>query len=213
MVPGREIVLLPRYPANVFFDVRTPIEMTAEYNFLFHQSYLDRGLDPCTEPGARCEPVDYETMVEDEARLALLRLLSGRRWPHYFHITNIVDYDGQGSTLVGDWLEALLDAYEQFVVLPIASPRFNELGERADAALLADTAVLAAVLDRESGVVTISSYTDVTLEVTGLEGGVEHGGSPVQGVALVAGSALTFSTAVPGDLTNAPSVAATTLWP
>lgn len=210
-VPGRDIVLLPRYPANVFFDVRTPTEMTAEYNFLFHQSYLDRGLDPCVEPGARCEPVAYETIIADEARLALLRLLSGRRWPHYFHIANIVDYDGQGSTLIGDWLEALLDSYEELVVLPIESPRFHELGERAEAALLANTASLSAVLDRESGLVTISSDTDLTLEVSGLQGGVEHGGSPVQSVALVAGAPLDFSAATAGVLANARPAGATTL--
>ncbi len=202
-VPDRDIVLLPRYPANVFFDVRTPEEMTSEYNFLFHQGYLDRGLDPCVEPGARCEPVDYETIVEDEGRLALLRLLSGKRWPHYFHITNIVDYDGRGSTLLGDWVIALLEDYQQLVTLPIDSPRFHEIGAMSEAAILAERATMSAVLDRSTSTVTIESDTALSLEATGLAGGVEHGGLPVQTIALAPGSPITFDVAVEGNLTNA----------
>jgi hypothetical protein len=210
-VPDRDIVLLPRYPANVFFDVRTPAEMTSEYNFLFHQTYLDRGLDPCVEPGARCEPVDYERIVVDEARLALLRLLSGKRWPHYFHINNIVDYDGQGSTLIGDWLTGLLSSYEELVILPIDSPRFSAVGAMSEAAILAERATMSAVLDRGNGTVTIESDTALSLEATGLAGGVEHGGMPVQSISLVVGSPITFDVAVEGSLTNAGGVGAGTL--
>lgn len=211
-VPDRDIVLLPRYPATVFFDVRTPEEMTAEYNFLFHQNYLDQGLDPCVEPGARCEPVDYATIVTDESRLALLRLLSGKSWPHYFHITNIVDYDGAGRTLVGDWVTALLDRYEALMTLPIESPLFNEIGARAEARLALAEADLAAVLDRDRGTVTLLSDRDLTFEVSGLAGGEAHGGVPVQTVSLSAGTQLEFDPAPVGaEPMNSTPVADTTL--
>lgn len=210
-LPDRDIILLPRYPANVFFDVRFPDEMVAEYNFLFHENYLDQGLDPCVEPGARCEPVDYDVIVRDEAQLALLRLLSGKAWPHYFHITNLADYDGQGSTLLGDWIEALLDAYATLLTLPIESPRFHEIGTRAEERLTMMQSDLVATLDIASGEVTLSAGTDVSFEVTGLVGGTEHGGVLVQHVSVTGGSPLTMNVAADGAHANAEATASSTV--
>ncbi len=199
VVPGREIVILPRWPANVFFDVRTPAELTAEYNFLFNESYLDQGLDPCETPGAICEPREYEEIVDAEADRALLRLLSGRRWPHYFHITNIADYDSQGSTLLEDWIAALVGRYEDYMVLPIDSPLYHRVADMTDAGIAVADGEVDAVLDIASGAVTVTSARDIELEITGVEGGVPHGGQLVRLVDLDAGS--------PVQLSSAPSIA------
>ncbi|MEM7284971.1 MAG: hypothetical protein AAF480_01345 [Actinomycetota bacterium] len=183
-IPGRDIAILPRWPANVFFDVRTPDQLTAEYNFLFNESYIDQGLDPCETPGAICEPRAYDEIVQAEADRALLRLLSGRRWPHYFHITNIGDYDGQGSTLLGDWIAALVDRYEDYMALPIDSPLYHRIADMTEAGIAVADGEVEAVLDIESGSIGLTSATPIQLEITGVEGGTAHGGQLVRLVAL-----------------------------
>ena len=196
-IPGRDIVILPRWPANVFFDVRTPDELSAEYNFLFNQSYLDQGLDPCETPGAICEPREYDEIVDAEADRALLRLLSGRRWPHYFHITNIADYDGQGSTLLEDWIAALVGRYEDYMVLPIDSPLYHRVADMTDAGIAVADGEVDAVLDIASGAVTVTSARDIAIEITGVAGGVPHGGQLVRLVDLDAGSPVELLASTP----------------
>ena len=195
VVPGRDVVILPRWPANVFFDVRTPEELTAEYNFLFYESYLDRGVDPCETPGAICEPREYDEIVTVEADRALLRLLSGRRWPHYFHITNIADYDGEGSTLLEDWIAALVGRYEEYMVLPIESPLYHRVADMTDAGIAVADGGVDAVLDIASGVVTMTTDRDIQIEITGVEGGTPHGGQLVRLVDLDVGEELQLKSA------------------
>lgn len=196
-VPGRDVTILPRWPANVFFDVRTPQELSAEYNFLFYESYLDQGLDPCETAGAICEPQDYDEIVTTEADRALLRLLSGRRWPHYFHITNIADYDGQGSTLLEDWIAALVSRYEDYMVLPIDSPLYHRIADMTDAGIAVADGEVGAVLDIASGVVTVTGTRDIQIEITGVEGGTPHGGQLVRLVELEAGTATPLTASTP----------------
>ena len=201
-VPDRDIVILPRWPANVFFDVRTPEELTAEYNFLFNESYRDQGLDPCETPGAVCEPRDYDEIVESEADRALLRLLSGRRWPHYFHITNIADYDGQGSTLLEDWIGALVGRYEDYMVLPIDSPLYHQVADMTEAGIAVADGEVEAVVDVASGDVTVTSTRAIQLEITGVAGGTPHGGQLIRLVELEPGVTVQLSadTAVAREL-------------
>ncbi len=187
-VPQRDVMILPRWPANVFFDAQTPEQLTAEYNFLFNENYLAQGLDPCTTPGAVCEPRTYDEIVEAEADRALLRLLSGRRWPHYFHITNIGIYDGESATLLEDWIEAIVGRYEDYMVLPIDSPRFHEIADMAEAGVAVQDGLVGAELDVETGTVTITSERAIALEVTGVEGGRPHGGQLVRSVVLEPGT-------------------------
>lgn len=192
-VPDRDIVILPRWPANVFFDVRTPEELTAEYNFLFNESYLDQGLDPCETPGAVCEPRTYDEIVEAEADRALLRLLSGRRWPHYFHITNIADHDGQGSTLLEDWIAALVGRYEDYMVLPIDSPLYHQIADMTEGGIAVADGAVEAVLDVASGDVSVTSSRSVQVEITGVAGGTPHGGQLIRLVALEPGDPVRLS--------------------
>lgn len=196
-IPGRDIAILPRWPANVFFDVRTPQDLEAEYNYLFYESYLDQGIDPCETAGAICEPRGYDQIVEAEADRALLRLLSGRRWPHYFHIANIGDYDGQGSTLLEDWIAALVTRYEDFMILPIDSPVYHEVAAMTEAGIAVADGEIDAVLALGSGAVTVTASRDVRIEITGVEGGVAHGSQLVRLVELPAGMPVELMAATP----------------
>jgi hypothetical protein len=174
-VPGHDIVLLPRYPTGILLNAVDPDQQVDQYNWFFHERFVADGQDPCDIPAAVCEPVDYPRLLADEADLTVEHMLSFRRWPHYFHMANVVDYDGQGSTLLGDWLDAVMTEYESRSALPVENLTFAEIGARTEAALEARAASPVGVLDLETGEVVLAAGRDVELTVTGLAGGEPYG--------------------------------------
>jgi hypothetical protein len=174
-VPGFDIVLLPRFPTGLLLNASTPDEQVDQYNWFFHERYVAAGEDPCTIPAANCSLFDYQDVLDDEAIAATRHMLSFRRWPHYFHMANVVDYDGQGSSLLGDWLDAVMTEYETRSKLPVENLTFAEIGARTEAELEARAANPVAVLDLEAGEVLLAAGRDVELTVTGLAGGEPYG--------------------------------------
>lgn len=174
-VPGHDIVLLPRYPTGILLNAVDPEQQVDQYNWFFHERFIADGQDPCTIPAAVCEPVDYDELLDDEAIAGTRHMLSFRRWPHYFHMANVVDYDGQGSTLLGDWLDAVMAEYESRSTLPVQNLTFAEIGARTEAELEARAAGPVGVLDLETGEVLLAAGRDVELRVTGLADGEPYG--------------------------------------
>jgi hypothetical protein len=196
-VPGTSLVLLPRHPTSVFYNVTTPAELESEYNYIFHDSYLEAGEDPCEIPEASCETPSYDEILDEEARVTFVHMLSSQPFPHYFHQTNLHVYDDAGNILQFDWLERVLGMYERWLALPVQSPLFHELADVAQAHVLAQELSPAGVLDSETGIVTLTATGALTLEVTGLEGGTDYGGQSIakvqvspEGAALAVDAAL-----------------------
>lgn len=183
-VPGHDLVLLPRYPTAVFFNTTTPAELTSEYNYIFHRAYIEQGLDPCEVPAALCEPRSYDEIMDAEAELTLRHMLAFQPFPHYFHQTNLHVYDDDGRILQLDWLEHVMQAYEQWLVLPVESPRFHELADIAWNIVLARELAPVGVLDTSSGTVTLTASGELELEVTGVAGGRLHGGQSILAIGV-----------------------------
>lgn len=120
--------LLPRFPTNVFYNVTNPAELTDEYNYIFYERYVNQGQDPCEIPGAICQPRTYQEILAAEADTALRHILSFKRWPHFFHQSNLRNYDGSGKTLQFDWLNAIIARYEQLLKLPLQNLAYNQIG-------------------------------------------------------------------------------------
>jgi hypothetical protein len=183
-IPGTELVLLPRHPTSVFYNVTNPEELTSEYNYIFRDSYIERGEDPCAVPEALCESRDYDEILEEEASVTFGHMLSSQPFPHYFHQSNLRVYDAEGNILQFDWLEAVLQRYEQWMNLPVESPRFAELVDVAWSRVLAEELNPSGVFDSESGTVRIVADGAVTIDVTGVAAGREYGGQSIASVAL-----------------------------
>jgi hypothetical protein len=183
-VPGFNLVILPRYPTSIFYNVTDPTALESEYNYIFNGSYIEDGIDPCAVPEAICEPRSYEQILEAEATTTLHHMLSFEPFPHYFHQSNLHVYDGAGNILQFDWLESVLTAYERLLDLPVDSPRFDQLADLADNRLRAAELEPEAVLDSETGLVTLIAADDVTIDVTGVSGGREYGGQSIASVAV-----------------------------
>ncbi len=186
-VPFHDLVLLPRYPTAVFYNTTTPEELTSEYNYIFHGRHVEAGRDPCTTPGAICEPRSYDQILDAEAELTLRHLLAFEPFPHYFHQSNLHVYDGSGRTLQFDWLEHVLAAYERWMTLPIESPRFHELADIAWRYVRARELQPRGVLDTDTQTVTLRATSDLTIEVTGVAGGRLHGGQSIRALRVSPG--------------------------
>jgi hypothetical protein len=181
-VPGFDLMILPRYPTAIFYNTTTPAQNTDEYNYIFHERFVNAGQDPCTIPGAICAPRTYEQILAAEAETTLRHMLAYRKWPHYFHQGNLRAYDGAGSTLLFDWLDAVYDRYESLFVLPVRSLPFHEIGRLSEERLAAKAAGLRGTLDLATGIVTLQADGTATMPVTGLAGGSLYGGQSIRSV-------------------------------
>ncbi|WP_200333404.1 Agd3-related carbohydrate deacetylase [Thiocystis violacea] len=201
---NQDRILMPRWPTNIFYNVINPVQLADEYNYIFHWRWIAQGDDPCTIPGAICATRNYDAILAAEADTALRHMLSFKKWPHYFHQTNLADYGG-GSTLMFDWLNAVFAEYEKLMVLPVSNPPYYLLGEKTEASLVARSATIRATWDRPTNRVTFSANKSVPkLLVTGLQGGEFYGGQFIREInvnttpmtVLVASDSMTFSSSL-----------------
>lgn len=173
---AQDRVMLPRYPTNIFYNTVSPTQLTDEYNYIFHERFVNNGQDPCTVPGAICSPRTYDEILAAETDAALRHMLSFRKWTHYFHQSNAVDY-GNGKTLIFDWLNAVFAEYDKLFKLPPKNYPYYHLGDMTNERLIAKSATINATWNRTSNEVTIVADRLVpNLLVTGLQGGGLYGG-------------------------------------
>ncbi len=174
-VPGFNMMILPRYPANLFYNVTTPENWVDEYNYVFHDRYIENGQDPCVIPGAICYSRTYSEILQAEAKTAFSHLLGYRPWPHFFHVSNLHEYS-PGRFLMFDWLESMVSHYEQWMTLPIVDLPYYQIGELSKKRLRARAANVNAYWDLDTDTVTVTADTPVSIEMTGIQGGDLYGG-------------------------------------
>ena len=108
------ILMIPRRPVNLFYNVTTPAEWTNEYNYIY-RSYWGRDLS-------------YDEILGKESDVLLQYLLRGEVDPWMFHQANLRAYDGI-HTLLGDLLDRTLEKYGRILVLPVRTKTMAALGE------------------------------------------------------------------------------------
>jgi len=177
-VPNTNILLLPRYPTQVYYNVTTPETLTDEFNYIYHESYIERGIDPCTDLGAICIPKTYQEILEFEADRTVRHMLSFKAWPHYFHISNLMDYEN-GNSLQFDWLTAVAQEYNKYINLPVKNLDYFTIGENTKDKLAVKAASVRGVWDRDANTVTLSADSNVKAFVTGIENGEMYGGQSI----------------------------------
>lgn len=170
-------LILPRWPTNIFYNVANPTALVDEYNYIFHDRFLDFGQDPCAVPAAICVTRDYPAILEAEATAAVQHMLSFKKFPHFFHQANVAKYDDAGNTLQFDWLNSVFTAYEKLFTLPVKNLPYYKIGNMTKDSLTAKSATINAVWNRTTNQVTLSANKSVpNLLVTGLQGGSLYGG-------------------------------------
>ena len=107
------ILIIPRRPTNLFFNVSTPEVWQEEYNAIY-RSFWGRDLS-------------YEEILDFEANVLVRRVLRGESNPWMFHQANTRDYGG-GRSLLSDLHDRVLRKYAAVSKLPIVSATMDALG-------------------------------------------------------------------------------------
>jgi hypothetical protein len=156
--PG--ILEIPRYPNSLFYNVSTPAEWVAEYNYFYGAA----GVFP--PPAGWGRDLTLAEILDFESDVLLRDMLRGDANPWMFHQSNLRAYDGT-RTLLGDLLGMVLAKYSALFTVPITSPTMDVLGEKFAARMAFDAAGVTATI--EPGVaITITAQRAAVVPVTGL---------------------------------------------
>ena len=107
------ILMIPRYPTNLFYNVCTPAEWVSEYNFIYY-SFWGRSLS-------------FPEILDKESEIWLRYLMNHDLRPLMFHQSNLCAYDGKRS-LLGDLIDTTLAKYNAIFNLPVQSRRQRQVG-------------------------------------------------------------------------------------
>ncbi|SFN72603.1 Agd3-related carbohydrate deacetylase [Nitrosospira briensis] len=178
-------LILPRWPTNIFYNVTNPPQLEDEYNYIYHDRFVNAGQNPCEIPGATCSPRSYAEILMVEADIALRHMLTFNKWPHFFHQANLAKYNESGNTLEFDWLNAVFTEYERLSTLPVKNFPYYLIGDLTAESLKARSAAIQATWNRTTNEVTLSASKAIPyLRVTGLSGGELYGGQLIREITV-----------------------------
>jgi len=172
------ILFLPRRPTNLFYNVSTPAEWTAEYNAIYG-SYWGRSLS-------------YAEILDKESQSLLAYMLEGEIDPQMFHQPNLRAYDGV-HTLLTDLLERAIAKFRTYSNLPLLSPNMEVAGLRVANTMARNDSGLTATLT--PGVsLSLTSPVNVELAVSGVctLGAENYAGKCIATVDVPAGQTVTL---------------------
>lgn len=176
--PG--ILMIPRRPVNLFYNVTTPTQWTNEYNYLY-RSYWGRDLT-------------YSELLDKESDVLLQYMLRGEVDPWMFHQANLGAYD-LVHTLLGDLLDRTLQKYGRLFNLPVSSPTQVVLGSLMQDRMDYNAADVRASFVPDQRTITLTASRSVKVPVTGLcgESSESYGGQCISHIPLAAGQSVTLN--------------------
>ncbi len=110
------ILIVPRFPVDVFYNASNFEELTSEFNKLFREDY-DR-------------PQTLAQILARNARDASENLFEYNYAPYMFHQANLryVTYGSWGSeSLLSKWFKDTIEAYRRVSTLPMMSAQFKQI--------------------------------------------------------------------------------------
>jgi hypothetical protein len=174
------ILMIPRRPVNLYYNVTTPTQWTNEYNYLYH-TYWGRDLT-------------YAEILDKESDVLLQYLLRGESDPWMFHESNLRAYDGV-HFLLGDLLDRTLGKYGSLIVTPIRTLNMVSLGEWTNNRMRYNAAGVRCSIAPQQGTITLTASAAAVVPVTGLctDSAEDYGGECISHVSLSPGQTATFS--------------------
>ena len=164
------LMIVPRWPTNVYFNVTNPTEALSEYNTIQKTN------------------IDYATFLDREKEIALKHVLSGSVYPHFFHQTNFHEY-APGHSLVSDWTEAVVEGYSQYFDLPLVSFYWDATTDYVEKKTKFSQNEVVGLWDRPINTVHLSSRTGGVAYLTGTHqgNGWSYGNAKVSEISLAPG--------------------------
>jgi hypothetical protein len=169
------ILEIPRHPNNLFFNVASPDDWTAEYNCIYPQLGYN-----------------YTQILDNISDSFLANMLKGDQDPEMFHQPNLHAYDGTHS-LLGDLIDMTFTKYTNLVNFPILSPTEDVIGTKmANRAQYNLAGVTASFIAHQR--IMITALQTATVPVTGLSttGAETYDGQTISHLSLTGGQTLTL---------------------
>ncbi len=157
----RSILIVPRWPHNVFYASSRPVDQMDAYNAY----YGPNGKKPFFD-----HDLSYSEFLDFEANIALGHLLSGQQYSHYGHVGNLRDYSN-GKSLSYDWVRAIFDKYEKYYDLPIFSLSWRDVARRTAYRTSFMKSGAKAILDINKKTVTITTSKPALVYISGVHEG------------------------------------------
>ena len=193
-----KIVIIPRYPTNLFYNVSTPDEWVSEFNYFYASK-------PPSQGGIGYA-MTYPQILAYESEVLVRYMLKYNVNSWMFHAANLRDYDGTGpnnKSLLSDLLDTVTNKYKGMYNLPIVSPSQAEVGEIMRARMAYNAAIAGGLKARiVYGTTTTYELTNpsgvsVAVPVTGVDaGGTAYGGQAISTITLAPGQTTTVSNGV-----------------
>jgi len=153
-----DILLVPRWPTNVFYMVTTPAQVVSAYNSV----YGPNGVAPYWD-----HDLSYTEFLKVETDIALYHMISFSPYPHFFHVANVREY-APGRSILTDYLDTLFDKYGDYMSLQLRSPDWRNLGVYvADRTSHMHSGAMG-VFDRTTSRLTLTAPQGGTVFVTGV---------------------------------------------
>jgi len=173
-----QVLIIPRRPTNLFYNVSTPDKWQAEYNNIY-RSYWGRDLS-------------YSEVLDVESNILLQDLLRGANDPWMFHQANTRNY-ASGQSLITDLHDSLLAKYAAASKVPVVSDTMDVLGNRVAMRMTYDRSQAAGVIG-PGAQITVSVVNAASVPVTGLctPTAETYAGDTIAYLDLPAGGAATF---------------------
>ncbi len=168
---------IPRYPANVYYNVGTKAEQLDEYNWIYFYNCTNTAITTCLSA-----PATWDQYVASEVGIMIRHLLNNDPRPHFFHQSNLSE-DGTMYPVV----DGVLARYAQYVKLPIVQPAYREAGQIMQRQLAWQAKSDSVDAYYMNGRVYLSSPIAVQIPVTGYKGGTLYGAERSGWVSLAAG--------------------------
>jgi hypothetical protein len=182
------ILIIPRRPSNLFYNLSTPAEWVSEFNYYYGPGGVWAFFD---------HPLSYQEILDYEAGWLLKYLL---RWdidPLMFHTPNMRAYDGTHS-LFSDLVDRTLTKYRSMMKLPIRNQTQHAIGLKMTDRMNYDQGGVTASLVPCTSL-TLTASRAIKVPVTGVAFGTNrevYGGQNISYVSLAAGQSVTIPTTV-----------------
>ena len=182
------ILIIPRHPTNLYYNVSTPEEWVSEYNHF----YAPDGLFPAWD-----HPLTYAEILEKESAIWLRYLLKFDADPIMAHQTNMRAYDNAGHSTLGDLIAITVNKYNQLYSLPLQSPPQHVVGTIMASRMAYDSSGASGqIVFGNPNIAVFKTVNPVNLNVTGIQAGQSvdnYGGQVISAIPLQAGGAATVS--------------------
>lgn len=182
------ILIIPRRPSNLFYNLSTPTEWVSEFNYFYGPGGIWAFF---------AQPLSYQEILNVESDWLVKYLLKWDIDPLMFHIPNVRAYDGSHS-LLGDLIDATFAKYRAMVKLPIRNQTQHAVGLKMASRMSFDLSGTTASL-KPCVSVTVTALQATKVPITGVAFGTSrevYGGQNISYVSLAAGQSAVIPTTV-----------------